>query len=41
MHSNKYPKAKAFLDAHPGWTLDETLDFLDKEIDELNEKLKR
>jgi len=28
-------KAQAFLDAHPGMTVDEAIDFLDKEIEKM------
>ena len=26
----KYPKAQAFLDEHPGWTLDQALVYFDE-----------
>lgn len=27
--NSKYPRAQAFLDKHPGWTVDDGLDYLD------------
>ena len=30
---DKYPRAKKFMDEHPGWTLDQALEWVDKELD--------
>ena len=39
MTASKYPKAQAFLDAHPGTTVEEAIKILDFQIREIDLKL--
>ena len=33
MNMDKYPRAKKFMDEHPGWTIDMAIAWIDKELE--------
>jgi len=33
MNYDKYPKAKKFMQEHPGWTLDQAIEHLSKQLE--------